>query len=128
MVVCSGEAREQKFRHFDAPNHTGFSLNGEVTTGATIGATIGGLAAIGFGLASGATSPAIAGGGGYCWWQWNGRFHGRVRCPREWKTSFPSFITINSMRATWWSSSKIMARNVNPDWLWRLRSFQKPAV
>lgn len=78
MVVCSGEAREHKFRHFDAPNHTGISLNGEVATGATIGATIGGLAAIGFGLASGAIPLVIAGAAGIAGGSGMGGFMGAM--------------------------------------------------
>ncbi|MDB5392185.1 MAG: hypothetical protein JWM11_7831 [Planctomycetaceae bacterium] len=78
MVVCSGEAREHHFRQFDSQNHTGISLHGEVATGAALGATVGGLAAIAFGLASGAIPLVIAGAAGIAGGSTMGGFMGAM--------------------------------------------------
>ncbi|HEY4261213.1 MAG TPA: hypothetical protein VGM98_13695 [Schlesneria sp.] len=77
-VVCSGEARDRHFRQFDQPNHTGISLNGEVATGASIGAAVGGLAAIAFGLVSGAVPLIIAGAAGVAGGSGMGGFMGAM--------------------------------------------------
>jgi hypothetical protein len=77
-VVCSGEARERHFRQFDAPNHTGISLHGDVATGAALGATVGGIAAIAFGLASGAIPLVIAGAAGIAGGSGMGGFMGAM--------------------------------------------------
>lgn len=62
-VVCAGESNERHYRHFEKPNQT-VPINGEVATGATLGAAAGGLAAIAIGLASGAVPLVIAGAAG----------------------------------------------------------------
>lgn len=59
-LVCSGETHENFFKEYgdSTQNSAG---KGEVTSGATLGATIGGLSAIALGAATGAVPLVIAG-------------------------------------------------------------------
>jgi hypothetical protein len=76
-VICSGEAQERHFRGFEQTNRT-VSLNGEVTTGAAIGAAVGGLAAVAFGLATGTIPLIIAGAAGVAGGSGMGGFMGAM--------------------------------------------------
>lgn len=59
-VVCSGETQQDFFRKFDGSVHR-HRASGEVASGATIGAAVGGLTAIALGAATGVVPLVIAG-------------------------------------------------------------------
>src|SRR5262245_57829242 len=63
-VICSDEAREAHFRRFSHQEPAGESADTGTAAGAGIGATLGGLAAIAVGAASGAVPLVIAGATG----------------------------------------------------------------
>ncbi len=89
-VVCAGEQNEHHYRHFEKPNHT-LPIDGEVATGATLGAAAGGIAAIAIGLASGAVPLIIAGAAGIAGGSTMGGFMGAMMS-RGVETEFSQFF------------------------------------
>lgn len=63
-VICSDEAKEQRFHAFEHQDPAGSNTDTAVVAGSGVGATIGGLAALGFGAATGNVPLAIAGAAG----------------------------------------------------------------
>ena len=63
-VACTNETFNQHFLEYRHDHTDGSMSNGEVATGAALGATLGGVAAISIGIASGAVPLIIAGAAG----------------------------------------------------------------
>ncbi len=63
-VACTNETFNEHFLEYRRDHKVGSTHTGEVATGAAIGATLGGVAAVSLGIASGAVPLVIAGAAG----------------------------------------------------------------
>ncbi len=63
-VACTNETFNQHFLEYRKDHKSGSTSTGEVASGAALGATVGGVAAISLGIASGAVPLVIAGAAG----------------------------------------------------------------